>query len=323
MSSHVRPRRLSRGAVALLFALALAAAGCATNLAPTPPVAQTVTASASPSPTLPTPTPAASPTPTPSPTPRPTPSLPPPVIDGPELVGAGVQHCPGTTGSAGQGSLGSESSSNWSGYAITTAQRLISCVESEWVQPKVKCHGGGRTSVSIWVGLGGFSQSALEQIGTAVDCVSGFPLDYSWHESLPRQRHEIEAPLSVQPGDRIWAQVRWMSGSTYQLSLANLTHTDGFTVRDTNKGLRRTEAVWIAEAPSACSPKCSILSMPDWHKVTFDHIGVTVAGKLTTLKADGSTRVRVRLVARSGADRAVVTSTAPDGSSFVVTWRHA
>src|SRR4030081_1093682 len=109
MSSHVPPRRFSRRAAALLFAFALAAAGSTPDLAPTPPITQTVTAPASPSPTLPpTPTPTASPTPTPSPTlsptpsPTPTPSLPPPLIDGPELVGAGVQHCPGTTASAGQ-----------------------------------------------------------------------------------------------------------------------------------------------------------------------------------------------------------------------------
>lgn len=323
MSSHLRLRR-PPGAVALLLLFVLAAAGCATDLSPTAPVAPSDSAAASPTPTS-SPTASRTPTatPTPTPTPSPTPTLPPVVIDGPKLAGDGVQHCPGTTGNAGQGTLGSEASSNWSGYAITTARAVITCVESEWVEPKVKCRGSGRTSVSIWVGLGGFNQGALEQIGTAVDCVSGFPLDYSWHESLPRQRHEIDAPVSVQPGDRIWAQVRWISGSTYQLSLANLTHTDGFTVRDTNKGLHRTEAEWITEAPSSCSPRCSVLLMPDWHKVTFDHIAVSISGKLTTLKADGATRVRVRLVAKSGSDRAVVTSTAPDGSSFVITWRHA
>ena len=63
--------------------------------------------------------------------------------------------------------------------------------------------------------------------------------------------------------------------------------------------------------------------MPNWGKVTFDHIWVTVSGVRTTLKVTGSTRVRIRLVTNGGTTRAIVTSTASDGASFVVTWRRA
>lgn len=240
-------------------------------------------------------------------------------MDGPNL--AGVEHCPGRTASTAQGPLGAEVSSNWSGYATTSSRSIVTCVESEWVQPKAKCHGTARTSFSIWVGLGGFNQGALEQIGTGIDCASGFALDFSWHESLPRERHEVDTPVAVQPGDRIWAQVRWIGGSRYQLSLANLTHPDGFTVKDTNGGLRRTEAEWIAEAPSLCSSGCRVVSMPNFGKVTFDHVAVTVGDVRSTLLGRGFTRVRIRLSSATGATRASVTSTAPDGASFVVTWR--
>ena len=326
MSPNPGPRRPLRGAWALLIALLLVAGGCATDVAPTAAPESTATESPSPPPTA---APSPSPTPTPSPTatstPRPTltPLPTPAVADGPDLAGVGVRHCPGPVAVGAQGKVGSELSSNWSGYAITAGRPVVTCVESEWVQPKVKCHGSTHSSVSIWVGLGGFNQSRLEQIGTAIDCVSGFPLAYTWHESLPRERHEIDSPVPVDPGDRIWAQVRWLSGTTYQLSLANLSHPDGFTVKDTNKGLQRTEGEWIAEAPTSCSPSCHVLPMPSWGKITFDHIGVTIAGVRSTLMANGSTRVRVRLVSRSGTARAVVTSTATDGASFVVTWRHS
>lgn len=328
MSSNPGLRRPLRGAPALLvaFVLALIAAGCATDIAPPATTQPTTTDSPAPTPTAtPTSTPSPTPTRTPTATPRPTltPVPTPTVVDGPDLAGVGVRHCPGTAAVGAQGSVGSEQSSNWSGYAITTGRSVVTCVESEWVQPKVKCHGSTHSSVSIWVGLGGFNQSRLEQIGTAIDCVSGFPLAYTWHESLPRERHEIDTPVPVDPGDRIWAQVRWLSGTTYQLSLANLSHPDGFTVKDTNKGLQRTEGEWIAEAPTSCSPSCHVLPMPSWGKITFDHIGVTIAGVRSTLKANASTRVRVRLVSRSGTARAVVTSTATDGGSFVVTWRHS
>jgi hypothetical protein len=304
------------------FAFALAVAGCATDVVPPVSVEPGRTDAATPTLTA-TPTPTPSPTPTRSPTPTATPTPTPVIVDGPNLAGVGVKHCPGTVKKGQKGSTGSQSSTNWSGYAIVTARSIVTCVEAEWVQPTVKCHGTSHTSVSIWVGLGGFNQGRLEQIGTAIDCVGGSSLDYSWHESLPKERHEIDTPVSVDSGDRIWAQVRWVSGSTYQLSLANLTSADGFTVKDTNGALRRTEAEWIAEAPTSCAQTCRVLKMPNWGKVTFDHIVATVAGVRTTLKANGATRVRIRLESITRATRAIVTSTASDGSSFVVTWRRA
>jgi hypothetical protein len=327
MSPQTRLRRPRRGIVPLLVAFALGAsvAACATDVVPPPSVVATVAdspASTSTAPPSASPTPPATPRPTPKPTPTPEPT--PTIVDGPNLVGAGVNHCPGTAKKGQGGATGSGSSQNWSGYVIVTARPVVTCVEAEWVQPTVKCRGTKQTSASIWVGLGGFNQTRLVQIGTAVDCIGGASIDYSWHESLPKEAHEIDTPVAVQAGDRIWAQVRWISGSTYQLSLANLTDADGFTHRSVNGGLRRTEAEWVAEAPSACTAtKCRVLSMPNWGKVTFDHIWVTVAGVRTTLKATGSTRVRVRMATNGGTTRSIVTSTAPDGSSFVVTWRRA
>ena len=255
---------------------------------------------------------------------QPTPVPTPVIQDGPNLVGSGVKHCPGTVKGGQTGTTASQTSTNWSGYAIVASRAIITCVEAEWVQPRVKCHGTKQTSVSIWVGLGGFGQSRLVQIGTAIDCVNGASINYSWHESLPKERREIDTPVSITEGDRVWAQARWIGGSTYQLSLANLTDPDGFTIKSVNGGLSRTEAEWIAEAPSACTAKsCRVLSMPNWGKVTFDHIWATVSGVRTTLKATGSTRVRIRLATNGGTTRSIVTSTATDGASFVVTWRRA
>jgi len=327
MSPQTRHRRPRRGLLPLLaaFAIVLSVAACATDVLPAPSIAATDTASPAPA-SAETLTPSASSTSTPTPTPSPTQTLvPTPTIqDGPILVGAGVHHCPGTVKGGQTGGTGSQTSTNWSGYALVTSRSIITCVEAEWVQPTVRCHGTKQTSVSIWVGLGGFGQGRLVQIGTAIDCINGDSIDYSWHESLPKERREIDTPVSIKAGDRVWAQARWVGGSNYQLSLANLTDPDGFTIKSVNGGLRRTEAEWIAEAPSACTAtRCRVLAMPNWGKVTFDHIGTTVNGVRTTLKATGSTRVRIRLATNGGTTRALVTHTATDGSSFVVTWRRA
>jgi hypothetical protein len=333
MSPHLHARRSLHGVGPLITAVTFAflVAACASDVVPPPsaepasnasPAASTAASESTASSPTPTPSPTPSPTLTASPivTPRPTPT----VIDGPAVVGADIAHCPGAVKKGQTGTTGSQLSTNWSGYALVTSRAVVTCVEAEWIQPTVRCHGKSHTSVSIWVGLGGFNQGRLEQIGTAIDCIGGSSVDYSWHESLPKERHEVDTPVSVDPGDRIWAQVRWLGASSYQLSLADITTEDGFTVKDTSKGLRRTEAEWIAEAPATgCSPTCKILQMPNWGKVTFDHIAVTVNGVRATLKATGATRVRVRLETNSGTTRAVVTNTAADGSSFVVSWRHA
>ena len=63
-------------------------------------------------------------------------------------------------------------SSNWAGYAVHRGGVRFKRVTGTWRQPRVTCVGGRATYSSVWVGLGGYSESsqALEQIGSEVDC---------------------------------------------------------------------------------------------------------------------------------------------------------
>ena len=67
-------------------------------------------------------------------------------------------------------------SSNWAGYVATgpgstatTASPAMAYtdVTGQWVEPKALCVPGSPTSVAIWVGLGGYSETSqeLEQTG--------------------------------------------------------------------------------------------------------------------------------------------------------------
>ncbi|MGH1552821.1 G1 family glutamic endopeptidase [Streptomyces sp. L7] len=79
------------------------------------------------------------------------------------------------------------SSTNWSGYAATGSTGAYTSVTSSWTQPTVTC-GSATTYSSFWVGLDGYSNSALEQTGTEADCIGGKATYGAWWEVLPASR---------------------------------------------------------------------------------------------------------------------------------------
>ncbi len=269
----------------------------------------------------PTPTPTATPTPTPTATrtatPTPTPTATPAAKDFPG--------CPGKTRSGHPvGASRLTISRNWAGYVATSPAAGASCVEATWVEPSITCPSTGTRAVAIWVGIGGFSESALVQLGTEASCRNGAMVRMSWRESLPLEKSVVPTDLQVGTGDRIHAQVLWLGGSRYQLSMFNLSHGESFSTVVANRSLRRTSTEWVVEAPAVgCPSNCQILSMPRFSAVTFSRVSTTWRGVLQPLDGSSFTHQRIRMVTAGGSTRADVTSTAKDGHTFKVTWRRA
>ena len=314
--ARVGPHALSAPArlAALLLVAGLAGACDASNPRPTAP---SPSAGSSPSPTA---------TVGPSPTPTPTPSaMSSPATAGPAAspLPPGVVPCPGSAARGHPtGTNASARSSNWSGYVATSRAQQFSCVEGTWKQPSVHCPSRGVRTVSYWVGIGGVGQEALEQIGTQTECAGGRAIVVAWHESLPRERAEVTEPLDVRPGDTVWAQARWLGAAAYRLSLVDITHPVQFGIRDSNPTLRRTSAEWIVEAPTGgCPDSCHVLSMPDFGRLRFSGTWVTAADVRAPLDGSGFTHERETMITRKGLVRSVVSSTAPDGTSFTVVWK--
>jgi hypothetical protein len=300
--------------VALLIALAISA--CDTAPAPigptATPAAGATDAGISSASALPSQASNAPSTSTPPATSRPTAS---------PSAASGPSPCPGTAPSGASGTGRSESSTNWSGYAATAGHATITCVEASWTQPKIHC-GSTRQAVSIWIGIGGFDQGGLEQIGTEADCEGGQVVGSAWHESLPMQHFEVAVHMIIRPGDKVRARVRVITTTVYELSIANLTRRTSFTIRDTNRRIDATSAEWIVEAPTGgCPARCRVLPMPNFGKFRFSGTAVTASGIRQPLDGAGFSHVTIRMVAGNGNARASVSSTASDGSSFVVTWR--
>jgi hypothetical protein len=204
-------------------------------------------------------------------------------------------------------------SENWAGYETTPASggSDFKVISAQWTQPKVDCSatsgesdyssyggdgdgygiGGGSglggygssdsgSYSAFWVGLGGgdTNAKALEQDGTQSDCTAaGKAQYYAWYEMVPSA--PVKVPISVKPGDKIWAQTA-VSGDQVSFSIENKTTGQTWSNVYTMKTTPDTKtAEVIAEAPSECSgdatSDCSPLTLADFGKVNFSDISIT------------------------------------------------
>jgi hypothetical protein len=139
---------------------------------------------------------------------------------------------------------------NWSGYAdVSGTTGTFTEVSGQWRTPGVHCTREDNI-VSNWVGLDGYSDSTVEQDGTASWCFEGTPTYFTWYEMAPAGT--VEVGRALRPGDEITAKVQ-RSGKRFTLSLADATHpASGFSVTQ-NCALSAcnvTSAEWICERPT-------------------------------------------------------------------------
>jgi hypothetical protein len=164
------------------------------------------------------------------------------------------------------------SSSNWSGYAATGSSGAFTSVSSSWVQPAISC-SSTTTYSSYWVGLDGYSNSALEQTGTEADCIGGRAEYGAWWEVLPAS--ESPYSVTVKAGDSLSASVVYNGNGTFTMTLTD--STEGWTKTTTHSGssgYQDSSAEVIAEATEVNG---SIAKLSDFGTVNFS--GATADGK--------------------------------------------
>jgi peptidase A4-like protein len=139
---------------------------------------------------------------------------------------------------------------NWSGYADTsTTHQEFTKVSGDWTTPSVTCSAEDQIT-SDWVGLDGFSDSTVEQLGTISWCFESTPTYFTWYEMFPAGT--IEVGTALKPGDHIAASVT-RTGTSYKLVLTDST-TAGNNISVTKTCAAATcldtSAEWISERPS-------------------------------------------------------------------------
>jgi hypothetical protein len=175
-------------------------------------------------------------------------------------------------GSAAVAQANTNTSVNWSGYALHRPGVKFRRVSAEWREPSGTCQPSSATTYSaFWLGLGGYSLNspALEQIGTEFDCTpTGHTVLSGWYELVPAPSRTLR--MRVDPGDLVKALVR-IAGTHVTVSLWNLTRGTSFHRTVTDRHVDISSAEWIAEAPSECLSisQCRILPLADFGSVAF------------------------------------------------------
>jgi hypothetical protein len=233
-----------------------------------------------------------------------------------------------------------EISSNWSGYALTSADPETSTsftdVTGTWIQPKVSCTVGRSDAVAFWVGLGGDNESsqALEQLGTAAEChgLSTKPIYSVWWEIIPAASVPVRMKLS--PGDRITAAVV-VNGTRVTMSLKDVTRGTRFSKSVTVSQVDTASAEWIVEAPSNCNAvgDCTVVPLTRFGAVTFSNVATIGDGVADTLASATWALSPITLITgtpggffgnQSGVtsgEGAVPSDITADGRGFTVTWQ--
>jgi hypothetical protein len=231
-------------------------------------------------------------------------------------------------------------SNNWSGYAVTGSGFTLAT--GSWHVPEVDCTKTPGDFSIFWVGIDGWTDNTVEQVGTTSNCggTDGTTPEYfAWYEfyeppGVPRQPI---ASVPVRDGDVIGAYVYYniINGEPYwTVWLKNYTTgAEPYTRNFPYSGQQRASAEWIAERPCCNSDKGSEL-LADFDKANFGGYLTGIPG--TNYAADSSTSgniaaFRDNVVAITMVDTAtgmVLATPGPlegeggsTGSSFTVTWK--
>ena len=166
---------------------------------------------------------------------------------------------------------GAYTSANWGGY-VTSAAAPFTGVQSRWVQPAVTCDGYGEGE-GFWIGLDGWSNSTVEQVGVAVQCLNPtgqqwFAQYWAFWEMYPTTAaYEM---FQIKAGDTVQPSVIY-NGTAYALSFKDITSGQSFTehkpcgagaaargVRRNGSSRRRRHSVApVCSPPSARSSSAS------------------------------------------------------------------
>ena len=173
-------------------------------------------------------------------------------------------------------------SSNWSGYAeaetgsvgnITGVAGSVTFASGTWTVPAVTGpNSRGSYYSSAWVGIDGYSDNTVEQIGTEQDWSNGHASYYAWYEMYPSAGYEI--PDTVKPGDIMTATVSYSTG-TFTLSLIDTrgqVKAWGYSTTQKLSSAKEETAEWIMEAPSSRG----VLPLADFGTINFSGCIATI-----------------------------------------------
>ena len=175
-------------------------------------------------------------------------------------------------------------SSRWSGYVVHGPKVSYTSATATWTEPTLHCRRGASKALSaVWVGLGGYTSDALEQVGVNANCDrNGHARYFAWFELVPDIAHPIGEKVAA--GDTIAGLVKIHGLNLVELRIENRTQHWRFVRKITWGTPDTSSAEWVAEAPFSCVRfKCHTVPLANFGSVTLHDVAATGNGSPGTL----------------------------------------
>jgi hypothetical protein len=206
---------------------------------------------------------------------------------------------------------------NWAGYVDTGD--TFTAVSASWTVPQGSCGFLETSTSATWVGIDGWNESTVEQIGTDSNCILGQGVYWAWWEMYPSGPQVIGIPnvsYVVHPGDLMMASVTSTGvPGWYTLSIADNTQNWTFVTTQFIANANGGTAECIEEQPAAAG-----LPLMNFGSVTFNQCNATGSDRVATPIWD---HPNLAVDMTSGSTlKATVSPLSNDGATFTVTWQH-
>ncbi len=152
----------------------------------------------------------------------------------------------------------------WGGFAVTGGK--FSSISGSWTVPALNCHLGSG-SVSPWVGIDGWSNDTVEQIGLDFDCSTTSESYHPWVEMYPAPSTYFTE--TVKPGDTIDASIV-VKGTTWTLTESDPTEHWSATFHKVSKDAEASAEAVVEDLGGSATPP----PVDDFGTVTFMHLTV-------------------------------------------------
>lgn len=220
-------------------------------------------------------------------------------------------------------------SHNWAGYAVQSdldrpADGVVKQVSGQWKVPAVTCTAEDSWS-SVWVGIDGYDNDAVQQAGTVQACEGGKAKYYAFYQTYPNPL--VMLPIIIRPGDVVSAEVQYTGLlNVYLLTLTNRTLTLNLALPITlpevaRKIATRRSAEWVVEAPNTSDGR--ILPLANFGTVTFDRASATIGRRSGDIASSAWEQTPVHLVNGKGERLASAGRLNADGDGFSVSWEQS
>jgi len=214
-------------------------------------------------------------------------------------------------------------STNWSGYVAETnltnpAANSVSAISASWIVPTIKASTNS-TYCAIWVGIDGYSNSTVEQIGTEHDCINKKVQSYAWFEMYPGGSYEING-FPLKAGDVISASVTYTAKNVFTMILSNNTQKVSTTIPTSytkSTTAKRQSAEWIIEAPYMNS----ILPLANFGTVYLANCKATINGVSGFINNNAWSNSGIEMITNSNTPKDIPTTLASNGA-FAAAWKH-